>query len=86
LASLTNGIINLWVFAVDPIINGLIVRTLTVEDINKYPQYIYIYYLFLISPGLMGLTELLGYFISHRDLRKTVRGNMKDFFKELLKK
>ena len=83
MATLSSGIINIWVFGIGPIFHGMIVKMLGHEDINRYPQYIYMYYLYLISPGLMGLTALVMFFINHEDVRKTISGKIKELFTDL---
>ena len=53
-------------------VNGIILRKMSAESLNQFPNYIFLHYMFLFYPGLSTLIFALVYLLQHQPLRKTI--------------
>ena len=50
------------------------------EDLQKFPNYIYVYFRFLAIPGIGSLITFFMYFFRHSGLRRLMIGELKEFY------
>ena len=60
-----------------PIVNAL-VKHIPWQDIILFPNYLIIYYWFLIAPSISGLIMSTIYFVKHKKLRQATLRNLKE--------
>ena len=47
-------------------------NNLTIEQVNEYPNYLYLYSLQFLAPSLMGLTITTVQYVRHSQMRKAI--------------
>ena len=63
---------------VTQLLSSMKMNSTRLEDISKYPNYMFVYYNILISPGLIGTLFVFFVFKRNKAIRKTVFGCMKN--------
>ena len=53
-------------------------NALTVEQVNRFPNYLYMYFLQFLGPSLIGILIAIFQYLRHREMRHSIFMEMRD--------